>query len=272
MIRMADGIISIADGDHGRRDPKRSRSSTASIRAISCCSATAAADRCTPARWRMNCRSRRWSFRRSPGISRPSACCSPTRGSIPRRPSSACSTTRPCRQMAEIYRAMESEACGLADDGIRHRRRILRAPRRDALPRPATQHQSADLGSERSSKRSARPSTATTSDATATPTPRRRRNFKRCICPRSRRLTQPDIARLPRAAAKTRAASETQSLFRKRGWLGGRPNLSPGRLGAGFSAAGPAVIEEYGSTTVVWPEDRFEVGDLREIRLQCAAK
>jgi hypothetical protein len=32
------------------------------------------------------------------------------------------------------------------------------------------------------------------------------------------------------------------------------------------------VIEEYGSTTVVWPGDRFEIGQLREIRIQCAAK
>jgi len=37
-------------------------------------------------------------------------------------------------------------------------------------------------------------------------------------------------------------------------------------------ADGPAVIEEYGSTTVVWPGDRFEIGGLREIRIQCAAK
>ena len=40
----------------------------------------------------------------------------------------------------------------------------------------------------------------------------------------------------------------------------------------GFSAAGPAVIEEYGSTTVVWPGDRFEIGELHEIRIPCAAK
>jgi hypothetical protein len=33
---------------------------------------------------------------------------------------------------------------------------------------------------------------------------------------------------------------------------------------------GPVVIEEYGSTTVVWPGDRFEIGALREIRIHCA--
>jgi hypothetical protein len=29
------------------------------------------------------------------------------------------------------------------------------------------------------------------------------------------------------------------------------------------------VLEEYGSTTVVWPGDRFEIGALREIRIHC---
>jgi N-methylhydantoinase A/oxoprolinase/acetone carboxylase beta subunit len=43
-------------------------------------------------------------------------------------------------------------------------------------------------------------------------------------------------------------------------------------LKPGLSVAGPAIIEEYGSTTVVWPGDRFEVGALGEIRIDCAAK
>jgi N-methylhydantoinase A len=41
-------------------------------------------------------------------------------------------------------------------------------------------------------------------------------------------------------------------------------------LAPGFNAAGPAVIEEYGSTTLVWPGDRFEIGALHEIRIQCS--
>ena len=41
-------------------------------------------------------------------------------------------------------------------------------------------------------------------------------------------------------------------------------------LEPGFTRAGPAVIEEYGSTTVVWPGDRFEIGALREIRIHCS--
>jgi hypothetical protein len=29
------------------------------------------------------------------------------------------------------------------------------------------------------------------------------------------------------------------------------------------------VIEEYGSTTIIWPGDRFEIGELQEIRIKC---
>ena len=40
-------------------------------------------------------------------------------------------------------------------------------------------------------------------------------------------------------------------------------------LPSGFRGDGPAIFEEYGATTLVWPGDRFEIGDLREIRIQC---
>jgi N-methylhydantoinase A len=40
-------------------------------------------------------------------------------------------------------------------------------------------------------------------------------------------------------------------------------------LEPGFVTEGPAVIEEYGSTTVVWPGDRVRVGELHEIRIDC---
>jgi N-methylhydantoinase A len=39
------------------------------------------------------------------------------------------------------------------------------------------------------------------------------------------------------------------------------------RLPIGFSADGPSVIEEYGSTTVIGPRDRFEIGSFGEIRI-----
>lgn len=39
-------------------------------------------------------------------------------------------------------------------------------------------------------------------------------------------------------------------------------------LPRGFSAAGPAVIEEYGSTTILGPDDSFAIGELGEIRVE----
>jgi N-methylhydantoinase A len=86
------------------------------------------------------------------------------------------------------------------------------------------------------------------------------------------RLKQPEIARLPRAARKA------QQPTTRRVYLGGVGGWVDAKiynrdaLEAGFTDAGPTVIEEYGSITVVWPGDRFEIGELREIRIQCAAK
>jgi N-methylhydantoinase A len=86
------------------------------------------------------------------------------------------------------------------------------------------------------------------------------------------RLKQPEIARLPRAAAKPQAAASRRVYIGNGGgWVDAeiyhRDALEPG-----FSAAGPAVIEEYGSTTLVWPGDRFEIGEFHEIRIQCTQK
>ena len=47
------------------------------------------------------------------------------------------------------------------------------------------------------------------------------------------------------------------------------PVLARAQLKMGYKSAGPAIIEEYGSTTVVGPEDRFEIGRLGEIRIHC---
>ena len=82
-------------------------------------------------------------------------------------------------------------------------------------------------------------------------------------------LKQPEIARLPRATAKPQPA-QTRRIFigNAGGWLDARI-LNRDALEPGFSGAGPAVIEEYGSTTLVWPGDRFTIGGLHEIRIQC---
>ncbi|MBM4296726.1 MAG: hydantoinase/oxoprolinase family protein [Deltaproteobacteria bacterium] len=86
------------------------------------------------------------------------------------------------------------------------------------------------------------------------------------------KLKQPKIARLPRPAAPAQKAQRRRVYIGNAGgWLDAkiyhRDALEPG-----FSAAGAAVIEEYGSTTLVWPGDSFEIGALREIRIHCSAE
>jgi N-methylhydantoinase A len=83
------------------------------------------------------------------------------------------------------------------------------------------------------------------------------------------KLRRPDIARLPRRAATGRAESSRDVYFGKSGGLMATKVYDRDALRPGFAAPGPAVIEEYGSTTLVWPGDRFEIGALGEIRIHC---
>ena len=42
-------------------------------------------------------------------------------------------------------------------------------------------------------------------------------------------------------------------------------------LRPGFQSTGPAIIEEYGSTTLIGADDTFEIGELGEIKIDCRA-
>ena len=84
------------------------------------------------------------------------------------------------------------------------------------------------------------------------------------------RLRRPDIANLWRKTPSGGTPEHMRPVYF--GGAGGtvetvvydRDGLAPG-----FAAQGPAVIEEYGSTTLIWPGDRFEVGEMGEIRIEC---
>jgi N-methylhydantoinase A len=82
-------------------------------------------------------------------------------------------------------------------------------------------------------------------------------------------MRRPEIGKLPRRA-KTPAAPTKRMVYygKSHGTLQAqvfqRATLEPG-----FVATGPAIIEEYGSTTLVWPGDRLQIGRLHEIRLSC---
>ena len=73
----------------------------------------------------------------------------------------------------------------------------------------------------------------------------------------------------PRKAEEGRAQESRAVYFGGAGGMQDTIIYDRNGLNYGFKAAGPAVIEEYGSTTVVWPGDRFEVGRMGELRIYC---
>ena len=82
------------------------------------------------------------------------------------------------------------------------------------------------------------------------------------------RLRRPELKWLPRAQTSHAAPQRRQVYFGGAGTLD-TDVFDRTALPVGFSSQGPALIEEYGSTTLIWPGDRFEVGGLGELRIQC---
>ena len=84
------------------------------------------------------------------------------------------------------------------------------------------------------------------------------------------RTAQPDISRLcgelPQAAPT--AVPTRPVYFPDQAEALNAPVHKRNRLPRGFAMQGPAVIEEYGSTTLIGPHDRFEIGKLGEIRIE----
>jgi N-methylhydantoinase A len=83
------------------------------------------------------------------------------------------------------------------------------------------------------------------------------------------RLRRPELARLPRAPTSSRPAERRAVYFGAGAGTQEARVYDRTALAPGFAATGPALIEEYGSTTLVWPGDRFEMGALGEIRIHC---
>jgi N-methylhydantoinase A len=82
------------------------------------------------------------------------------------------------------------------------------------------------------------------------------------------RLRRPDLHRLPRPEAPQRPGAARPVYFGGHGLVEAKV-FDRASLPIGFAADGPAVIDEYGSTTLVWPGDRFAIGELHEIVVEC---
>jgi N-methylhydantoinase A len=76
--------------------------------------------------------------------------------------------------------------------------------------------------------------------------------------------------RPPAAAGGTSAPLTRAVYFQEAGKRVDTPVFKRADLPPGFTAVGPAVIEEYGTSTVIAPGDPFSIGRLGEIRIQCA--
>jgi N-methylhydantoinase A len=84
-------------------------------------------------------------------------------------------------------------------------------------------------------------------------------------------LRRPDIQSLPRTREAGREQANRPVYFGDAGGMQDTAIYDRNTLESGFKADGPAVIEEYGSTTVVWPGDSFEVGSMGEMRINCSS-
>jgi len=81
------------------------------------------------------------------------------------------------------------------------------------------------------------------------------------------RRPRPQLSHMPRPQDGSVAPSMREVYFDAAKGSMFTPVYQRVALSPGFEALGPAVIEEYGSTTIVWPGDRFEIGQLFEIRI-----
>jgi N-methylhydantoinase A len=86
------------------------------------------------------------------------------------------------------------------------------------------------------------------------------------------RQKRPDLSGLPLITKGGAAPTSRRVYFKEKGGFVDAAVYERSALPPGFAAAGPALIEEYGSTTLVGPFDRFEIGPLYEIRIHCDAQ
>ena len=82
-------------------------------------------------------------------------------------------------------------------------------------------------------------------------------------------IKQPDIALLSRLQNVEEKRESRPVYFGSTGSQLSAQVIDRYSLKPGDKGVGPAIIEEFGSTTVIWPNDSFEIGELNEVRINC---
>jgi N-methylhydantoinase A len=102
--------------------------------------------------------------------------------------------------------------------------------------------------------------------------PKAKTEFVALHCIAELQIRQPALSDLHTHAGKPRRAEGSRPVYflEQSGYLDTRV-FDRYALAAGFSANGPAIIEEYGSSTLVGPRDHFTIGNLGEIQIECSA-
>lgn len=85
-------------------------------------------------------------------------------------------------------------------------------------------------------------------------------------------VDRPKIAQLGQRSetSKTISSHMRPVYFREAGGFVPTPVYQRSNLPIGFARNGPSLVEEYGSTTLIGPNDSFVIGELREIRIDCS--
>ena len=84
-------------------------------------------------------------------------------------------------------------------------------------------------------------------------------------------VSKPRLAEIAAQADATRPSGSRPVYFDGHGWVETKTYERSG-LGAGASAAGPAIVEEWSSTTIVLPDQQFEVDRLGNLILSATSK
>ncbi len=168
----------------------------------------------------------------------------------------------------DAFAEMEAEARAALLREFGSTRRAIRASRRDALHRPASQHQSIRSPTPKPPPTFAAISIATTDAATAMPTSGRRPSSKHCTCRPLPACAGPICIACREAARRCGRLALAPSISAAMAWWR-RVSTTAKACRAASRQAVPPSSRNMDRRLWSGRSDRFEIGDLHEIRIHC---